>query len=256
MSSKAEVIAVINDRAMLYRVIAGLYFNTLTDEQIEAFAGQDLGEVTEYLSPEIASGFDDMRRFLRRRHSGTRQELAMEFTQCFLGTHTYKGMTAAPYESLYRDSSGVLMGKYRTEVYNIYKKECVALEKGKDYAEDHLSFEMEFLAILCDRCIAALEAGDNDEALRILDVQEQFLNKHILVWFPRFRNLTTKFLETRFYRGVIKVTNGFLTEEPAIIADLRNEITSGFVPSAAGEDETPAAGDAPEVTSEEATEEE
>ncbi len=228
MTYAESAIAQLESRADMYRALGNLYLNTLSEQQIEELALTDYDTLRADPDKRIASGFNDIYRALRRRNTGTRQLLAMDFTSCFLGTKTYKGLTGAPYESLYRDSSGTLMGPIRTQVFNAYKRERIALQPDLDLPEDHLSFEMEFLAVLCDRCAKAVEAGDRDEALRVLGVQKAFLEEHVLAWFPRFHNLTTKLLETRFYRGVLNVSRGFLESEPESIDGLAQAIAEGL----------------------------
>ena len=228
MAIKEEVVDVIAARAGMYETLASLYFDRLTDEQIEAMAAQDFQELLDNENELIASGFNDIYRYLRKRNTGTRQELACDFSSCFLGTHSYKGLVAQPYESLFLDPSGTLNAKPRTLVYNFYKKECVSLKKEHNYPDDHLAFECEFMAILCRRTIEAVNADDMDEALRLLDVQERFLNEHINLWFRRLHDLSLKFIKTRFYRGVLNITQGFFDEECEIIGDLRDAIASGF----------------------------
>lgn len=228
MTYAESAIAQLESRADMYRALGNLYLNTLSEQQIEELALTDYDTLRADPDKRIASGFNDIYRALRRRNTGTRQLLAMDFTSCFLGTKTYRGLTGAPYESLYRDSSGTLMGPIRTQVFNTYKRERIALQPDLDLPEDHLSFEMEFLAVLCDRCAKAVEAGDRDEALRVLGVQKAFLEEHVLAWFPRFHNLTTKLLETRFYRGVLNVTRGFLESEPESIGGLAQAIAEGL----------------------------
>lgn len=228
MTYAESAIAQLESRADMYRALGNLYLYTLSEQQIEELALTDYDTLRADPDKRIASGFNDIYRALRRRNTGTRQLLAMDFTSCFLGTKTYKGLTGAPYESLYRDSSGTLMGPIRTQVFNAYKRERIALQPDLDLPEDHLSFEMEFLAVLCDRCAKAVEAGDRDEALRVLGVQKAFLEEHVLAWFPRFHNLTTKLLETRFYRGALNVSRGFLESEPESIDGLAQAIAEGL----------------------------
>lgn len=228
MSVKEEVIEVIEARAGMYETIASLYFDRLSEEQIKAMAQWDYSELMESDNELVASGFNDIYRYLRKRNTGTRQELSIDFSSCFLGTHSYKGLVAQPYESLFMDASGTLNGKPRTVVYNLYKKERVSLKSEYNYPDDHLSFECEFMSILCRRCIQALEAGDKAEALRLLDVQEDFMRDHLCVWFRRLHDLSLKFIKTRFYRGVLNITQGFFDEEVETIQDLRSAIEEGF----------------------------
>jgi TorA maturation chaperone TorD len=112
------------------------------------------------------------------------------------------------------------MGKPRGEVYHTFKQARVRLKEGVDLPDDHLSFELEFLSILCDRAIAALEDGDFGLALETVRLQREFLDMHILSWFDRFFNLSNRILKTRFYKGVLKVTKGLFETLPEVLDDL------------------------------------
>lgn len=228
MATKAEVIEVVNARAGMYETLATLYFDRLTEEQIQHMARSDYAELRASENPLIASGFNDIWRYLRKRNTATRQELNIDFSSCFLGTHAYKGFVAQPYESLFLDQSGSLNAAPRREVFKIYKSECVSLQKGYDYPDDHLSFECEFMMILCQRTVAALEADDLQEATRLLNVQLSFLEQHINRWFRRLHDLSLKFIKTRFYRGVLNVTQGFFDEDPNTIRELIELVGAGF----------------------------
>lgn len=228
MATKQEFIDVMKARSGMYATLASLYFDQLTDDQIEAMAAQDFSALIADANPLIASGFNDIWRYLRKRNTGTRQELAVDFSSCFLGTHSYKGLTAQPYESLFMDASGSLAAPPRTAVYKLYKSERVALREGYDYPEDHLAFECEFMMILAERTVQAAEADDLREARRLLQVQQSFMDEHIGRWFGRLRDLSAKFIKTRFYRGVLDLTQGFFDEEPDTIADLAAVAREGF----------------------------
>lgn len=71
--------------------------------------------------------------------------------------------------------------------------------------------------VLSDRIIAALEAGDDAEALRQVRVSRAFLADHILSWFDTFQDLALLLLETRFYRGVLKISKGFFLEDAELL---------------------------------------
>ncbi|MCD8199834.1 MAG: molecular chaperone TorD family protein [Coriobacteriaceae bacterium] len=236
MATKEEAIEIVEARASMYETLASLYFDPVSEERIEAMAAQDYTDLRNNPNELIASGFNDIYRYLRKRNTGTRQELSVDFTSCFLGMHSYKGLVAQPYESLFLDPSGELYAAPRKEVHSFYKRECVALQSGYDYPEDHLAFECEFMSILCHRTSAALEEDNTDEALRLLDVQSEFMEEHINRWFRRLHDLALKFIKTRFYRGVLDITQGFFDSEPASISNISEEITKGFEPAPEKED--------------------
>ena len=65
--------------------LPSLYLYELTDEQIEAFAHIEIaGDGTA-----IDEGLRAIKEYLRHRHGGTRQELAVDYARVFLGAGSY-----------------------------------------------------------------------------------------------------------------------------------------------------------------------
>lgn len=225
-AESAGLSQVLADRAAFFRTLGSLYFTTLTQEQIDGLAQADLSAFGGD-EPLLVAGFDDMRRYLRKRNTGTRRELAVDFTSAFKGSQAFEGRYALPYESLYRSDEGLLMREPRNEVFRTYKQAAVKLKEGVNLPEDHISFEFEFLAILCERTIEALEAGENEGAVELLEAQKTFIEEHILSWFGDLAERALKILQTRFYRGVLKVTEGYLKVDLEAIQGLIAEIKGG-----------------------------
>lgn len=225
LADLADLAANCAERAAFYRLLSQLYYEPLSQEQIDAMdpdALRDLSSVAE--NPCAAEGYNDMYRALRHRDTGTRQVLNVDFTGAFYGTRTFEGLTAEPYESLYTSAEGRLMGPARTEVHRTFAQAGVRVEEGIDLPDDHLSFELEYLALLCDRCGEALDAGERQTALETLEMQRAFLEEHVLNWFGRFYNLSNRVLQTRFYLGVNKVARAFLEDELVTIDRMAGEL--------------------------------
>lgn len=218
---KAEILEMLDARAQFYRTLSSLYFKSIDQDELDAMAAQDFTELREGKETSLmARGYDDMYRYLRKRNSGSRQELAVDFTSAFLGTVSIGGRQAMPYESLFRDQSGLLMQGPRNEVYQTFKAASVELKDGLDIPEDHLSFEFEFMALLCDRALSAERAGDSQTCIANLKTQRKFLELHIVSWFDDLYDLALEVVKTRFYRGVLNITKGFLAEEPDTIDEM------------------------------------
>ncbi|MCI9260957.1 molecular chaperone [uncultured Adlercreutzia sp.] len=218
----------LNARADFYRMLKDLYFRALTQDEIDAMAQADYTELRAGKEESLmAEGFDDIFRYLRKRNTGTRQELAADHTGAFLGTRVIAGKQAMPYESLFRDESGLLMRAPRTEVYRMYKQARIMLPEELNVPEDHLAFEFEFMAILCDRAVECLDKGDWQGCADQLALQEEFFQNHIASWFGDFYERALAFVQTRFYRGVLKVTKAYLDEEQASIDEARVQCASG-----------------------------
>ena len=162
---------------------------------------------------------------LRLRHTGTKEELAADFTGAFYGIRTREGRTAQPFESLFRTQRpGQLMGEARSEVYRELRAHQLRVPEGVDLPEDHLSFICAYLAHLCDKTAQALREGDRTGARELLKRQRAFFDAHVASWTSAFLAQAETMVETRFYRGVLKLTGAFLDEEPAAMGETEEAI--------------------------------
>jgi TorA maturation chaperone TorD len=223
--SKDFLIELLEGRRDFYMTLAGFYLKPLTQEQIDIMAQADLNAYAAE-EPLLKEGFDDIQRYLRKRNTGTRQLLAVDFTSSFGGAATWKGRYAVPYASAFLSEKRLLYQKPRHDVFNIYKRSALKKRAGVDVPEDHLSFELEFLSILSEQTAAAVKKGYSTEAIRHLTLSKNFINQQILTWFQQLSDLAKRLIETRFYRGVLKITEGYLLLDLQTIDDLIEEIGS------------------------------
>ncbi len=212
-AKRNEIAESVRDRAEMYRLLAQVYFKPLSQEQIDALAQAGLAALAADDASPFAGGYNDVYRYLRRMNTGTRQELASDFTSVFYGIQTYEGRAAQPIESLYRSDGGLVMGKASGEVYRAFRESRVKVHEGLDLPDDHLSFLFEFMACLCERIATYAENGHWQEAMQTLDEQRTFFKHHIASWFPRFKAIANRLVATRFYRGWLKITQAFLADE-------------------------------------------
>ncbi len=211
-------------RAAYYRMLGELYFRELTQEQISHLAGTDFAGMDggEEL---IAEGYEDMRRYLRRVNSGTRQELACDYAHTFLAAGNYETFAATPYESVFTSELGLMMQQARDEVYKMYCEQGIQPQAELHMPEDHVSFEFEFLATLIERTNAALLGGDIDLARELAETAGRFHREHLMNWIDDLCDAVLDVAETRFYRGVAKVTRGYVHMDGEVIADELDVLT-------------------------------
>ncbi len=219
----AGMLDALEGRAAFYDLLAALYYRPMTVEQIDNLANMDLSAYAD-VNDLFAEGLNDMERYLRKRNTGTRQELAVDFTAAFAGTSSWKGKYAVPYESVFTSEEGLMYQEAYHEVYRAYRENHVAKQEGYDFPDDHLSFMCEFLAVLSHRAQDALRMGDEKTALDQVRVSREFLDAHVLSWFDDFQELALHLLKTRFYRGFLKVSKGFFLFDATLLDDLADEL--------------------------------
>ncbi|WP_296011078.1 molecular chaperone TorD family protein [uncultured Adlercreutzia sp.] len=220
----ASILEALLGRADFYDTLAALYFKPLTEEQIQAMAHEDLASFAGG-DLRLSEGLHDMDRALMKRNTGTRQELAVDFTSAFAGTSSWEGRYAVPYESVFTSAEGLLFQDAYHEVHALFGAQGVERAPGYDYPDDHLSFMCGYLAILSRRSAAAIEQGDYAEADKWLSSSASFIDAHILPWFPDFRDLALHIVKTRFYRGVLKATAGFFDFDRELIDEMRSALS-------------------------------
>ena len=219
-----ELAAVLESRAMFYETLAALYFMPLKQEQIDSMAAADFSAYAD-LNEDFAAGVNDITRYLRKRNTGTRAEMAVDFTSTFAGTQQWEGKSAVPYKSVFTSKEGLLYQEGYRDVFRAFKSECVKKREGLDWPDDHLSFMCEFMALLSRRTATALTAGNAAEALRELQVSRDFLDQNILSWYDQLAERALLLLKTRFYKGVLKITKGFFTLDRETLDDLIDVVT-------------------------------
>jgi TorA maturation chaperone TorD len=222
-TERESLVDLLKGRMNFYLMLAGFYFKPLTQEQIDTMLLLDFSTFGAG-EPLLEEGFDDIRRVLRKRNSGTRQLLAIDFTSSFGGTATWKGKYAVPSASVFLSEKGLTYQNPQHEVFTIYKQSALRKKKGLDSPEDHLSFELEYLSILSGRAATAIEADELAGAVLYLTQSKRFINEQILTWFDQLADLASQLVETRFYRGVLKITKGFLLLDLQTLDDLIGEM--------------------------------
>ncbi len=97
-----------------------------------------------------------------------------------------RGVPCPPYESAYWDSARWPVGWLLAQVEKEYA--AVGLAPSPDLRDmpDHVSVEMEFIAVLCGREAEAWKKQEIGEAIGALRVEKSFLDSHLTAWFPSF----------------------------------------------------------------------
>lgn len=204
----ADDAAYFGDCAAMYRFFSSILLRELTAEQIEILASSDMDCPDD--GSEAVEGYRWLRTYLKRRGGNARQDLAVDYARVFLAAGTYVGDTAVPYESVYLSEAKILMQEPRDEVVAIYRSCGFAVTEDLQVPEDHAGFEMEFMALLCDRI--AEKFGEGGFPAEELKIQKDFIEEHLLSWLPMLQERVDKYAELRFYPAMLRIAIGFLRQ--------------------------------------------
>lgn len=120
--------------------------------------------------------------------ANTLDELAADYASIYL---TY-GLRAAPYESVWLDDDHLVMQGPTFAVREFYRRHGVQVPDWRVMTDDHLTHELQFVALL-------LERGEAREAAR-------FLKQHLMAWLPDFAQRVGQRAHTPFYAALAALT--------------------------------------------------
>lgn len=123
--------------------------------------------------------------------------LQLDHTRLFINGVPH--VIAPPYASVYLSNSGQLYGPSTERTKVFYSERGYTLKSDQDIP-DHLTYELEFLALLNER--------------NRTDDEEFFLQKLFHPWFPTFRDRVMKGAQYPYYPIIVKLIDHFTKEEP------------------------------------------
>lgn len=214
-SALADARAFFENAASFYPLLSHILYLELTDEQIDGLA--DSGFAYPDDGSDMGNACAALRRYLARRGPSARQDLAVDYARIFLAAGVYEGETAVPYESVYTSPEGILMQDSRDEVVRIYRRNGLVIPLDLQVPEDHLAFELEFMAHMSDRIAKALAAGE--DAAGLMSEQLSFIDEHLLNWVPRLLERVESFAKLPFYPAMVTIALCYIRENRAVIEE-------------------------------------
>ena len=203
--SSREIETSLKDRINLYNLLARLYRLEVDPELLEEMQTMNLG------SPEgdnlLLQGYRLMRGYLLQTSETSLVELAADYTRIFIAPDRNG---AYPYESVYTSKERLLMQDARDQVLDIYRQAGLQCSDEFNEPEDHLAFELEYMAFEAENQLVAYQNGNWQAASEAGARQKDFLEAHLLNWVPAFASDVTRLAKTAFYSGQAQMTVGFL----------------------------------------------
>lgn len=177
--------------ANIYKLISLLY-SSPTDamEEVLFFLKETLTDVRPDLIPTVSE--------MERLFSGKTNfdDLKLEHAKLFVGPFD---LLAPPYGSIYLDGQRRLMGDSTIKVLEAYRAAGLGQSDEFKQPPDHITTELEFIYYLIAKY---LETKDN----RWLTMKDSFNNKYLKPWITDFANRIKSNSQSKFYKGLAKLT--------------------------------------------------
>lgn len=149
------------------------------------------------------------------------EALHWDYTRMFIGPYE---LPAPIWESSYVNKDGLLFQAETLKIKHMYLRNNFVCKQQSYEAEDHLGLELDYMYQLTYLLKELLEDSQIAKAKKILQDQDYFLTNHLLNWTPYFSANVLKHADTDFYKGIVKILNGFLQIDKACVEELLNNL--------------------------------
>lgn len=223
MFDKKELDEIFTENAQTYLFLSQIFFKELSEEAIDQLAAASYPEDTG--NECLDQGYQMVNRYFKFKSTDPRAELACEYARIFLGAGRYTEVRdiAAPYESVFTSEEQLVMQESRDDVYRRFLEDGFKVDPSLREPEDHLTFELEYLASMSTQASELLRSNDEEGLARNVARQKTFINEHLLNWLPDLQKAAQTYAKLTFYVGMILVTRGFLEETESLLGDIIND---------------------------------
>jgi TorA maturation chaperone TorD len=215
---KITFTTVLQGRMASYRLLSRLFRTEVDQELLDALKAMHYPTNTG--NDLVDEGYRMIRDYLSTADSPVLIELAVDFVRSFIGSGNTGYSAAYPYESVYTSPKRLMMQDARDEVLVLYRAAGLTKRDSWKEGEDHLALELEFEQILTERSLAAWEAGDKEACRGHMLQQRNFLEDHLLSWYPMMARDMERFPRTDFYLGLGKLTSGYLQNDLELLDEI------------------------------------
>lgn len=203
-----ELLSMETARAEVYRQLANTY--RLPSDDLPAVV-EALEDALSQLGSEARS--EAARLSANHLDSGA---LQVDYARLFIGPFM---APAPPYGSVYLEDKRRLMGNSTVDVQQHYLSLGLDLSPDFKEAPDHIAAELEFMHVLVNQELEAIELSDGQRLFDNLRHQRNFLQKHIGAWIGAFTDKIAEHAQTDYYRHLAGVTRMFIAEDMETLPD-------------------------------------
>ena len=213
-----ELVDFMPRRARTYGLLARIFRVEVDGKFLEEL--RHLKFPTSTGNEHVDYGYRTMYNYLKGTWEDTLLDLARDYARTFIG-HGNNGRSAAyPFESVHTSEKRLLMQDARDGALAYYRAENLDLPADNTTPEDHVGFELQFMATMIERMAAAADAGDDARVRELVERQRGFFMEHLANWLPMFARAIDANCKTDFYHGVACLTRGLVAEERATVDEL------------------------------------
>lgn len=214
----SEYLEIAATREGLYRFLSRVFRVEATEAFLDDLKTLQFPETGE--EDSFAEGINELKAFIAKPGIDPRTDLAVDYARVFLGAGIADGSAAFPYESVYTSPEHLMMQDARDEVVALYLQKGLGVTDENHDPEDHIAFELDFMAHLIHEGIEAAEGNNTEALMESLQEQNTFLQTHLLNWVGEFCEDVATYASSGFYKATAKILQGYLAMDGGLLNEL------------------------------------
>lgn len=140
-----------------------------------------------------------------------------EYTRLFIGPDE---MPAPPWESVYITKERALFQQSTLAVRYWYQRYGYLPAGYPCHPDDHISLMMHFMALLTEKAIERMSAGDEEQYAHFMKEQKTFEENHLLSWVHLYADDMGKQEAPVFYPQLVRAMAEFVAYDRQILDEL------------------------------------
>lgn len=197
------------DEVELYGFLATLLNNPPNVELVRGLRDTDFVSMAalkkEEGATDIAGALEEVSGYVvnasEMPENEVQQDLAVDWTRLFRGVSPNYG-PPPPYEAVYNQTH-LSLSELFGEILSSYHEGGVTVRKDVANRPDYIGVEFEYLQIMGECQVDALEKGDQEEANRCRECAAKFIENHLGQWAGSFCDKAIPTAQTDFFLGVL-----------------------------------------------------
>ncbi|ULO07884.1 molecular chaperone TorD family protein [Paenibacillus sp. 19GGS1-52] len=159
------------------------------------------------VAAEMTEGGRELKRYLCSQEPGELMHI------CEKETFEYKRLMNERAAIVPREAAHMgCADEFCNVLSDVYASAGIVFKKcNGDESDDHIAIELEFMAVLHERML--YNSFSIRSAMELLEIQETFLEEHLLKWTPKFCERLNAATESPLYLGLSHMLEEFLPQD-------------------------------------------
>ncbi|AWV36189.1 molecular chaperone TorD family protein [Paenibacillus sp. FSL H7-0716] len=177
------------------------------------------------VAAEMTEGGRELKRYLSQEPN----KLPMI---CEKESKEYKRLMQEQSVSSFKLREAAILGRsedFCNVLADVYTSAGIVFNKCNGEADDHIAIELEFMAVMHERML--YNSFSIRSAMELLDIQESFLEKHLLQWTPQFCQKLNAATDSPLYLGLSHMLEEFLPLDLQMLRSWRASLESSAATS-------------------------